>query len=768
MLFAAIQRTRTTMSGHRPLTRVLVLLLLACACIGPVAAAGTSAPDTTNPRPATAADSWPGWRGLAAEGRSAAPLPVKWDAERGFAWKVALPGRGHSSPVVAGDHVYVTTAYLSAEGRVMEAGLRYLLLVLTMVLAAAGIRVVSKWLRGMPSLNPGDLVAALAVQTSIVVLTVIALSGETLFDFARCGIRGWIGSAFFATVCMAVATARLQRRRTRVVSAALLFGFAALILDLVPTKTHAYKNAMNTVVMLATATGPALVGAALAWSTIPSRRLRQGGFVAGAVIATLAAAGCVAKMTNVAPESVPETDLLRPLLGGWAWICPAAGLAAGATWWLLRPASLAARVMLVIVGAASAVITSFVVLEQAALRTPYLAYQLGTPEFAPWHGPALLASAFALVLADALLVLRRQRHPTASSSARWEMPALRAAAAAMAVVFFVLINVVPAQQVTVRAVVAVDRDSGETAWIAEGLPGPQELIDGRNSAATPTPVTDGTRVCAYFGNHGVMCADTGGRILWSRTDVGYDSYYGVGHSPVLGDGLLVLAGERPDGLTRVRALDAASGTLVWSREFVGKKSASGNNRTPIIKAVGGSSALIVWGIDGLRALRLATGDELWLHPRDGMDDLVSSPVSDGDLVFLSDRTGTVAIDVIRATRGDDPVVWQSKARSNCVSPVICRGLLFTVTDGGIATTLRTATGETVWRHRLQGDYFASLLASPDAVYYTNNEGLTTVLACDEAVREVATNDLGEATLASMAAAGGRLFIRTAATLYAVQ
>jgi outer membrane protein assembly factor BamB len=80
------------------------------------------------------------------------------------------------------------------------------------------------------------------------------------------------------------------------------------------------------------------------------------------------------------------------------------------------------------------------------------------------------------------------------------------------------------------------------------------------------------------------------------------------------------------------------------------------------------------------------------------------------------------------SRRRDPVRWRSGARANCVSPVLANGILFTVTDAGVATAIRADSGETLWRRRLPGHYFASLVASPSAVYFTNSDGLTTVIA----------------------------------------
>jgi len=53
--------------------------------------------------------SWPGFQGPPPSGLKSADLPLKWSPDSGVAWRAALPGHGQSSPVVYGDHVYVTS-----------------------------------------------------------------------------------------------------------------------------------------------------------------------------------------------------------------------------------------------------------------------------------------------------------------------------------------------------------------------------------------------------------------------------------------------------------------------------------------------------------------------------------------------------------------------------------------------------------------------------------------------------------------------------------
>jgi hypothetical protein len=62
------------------------------------------------PAPAAAQD-WPDFRGPGGQGHSPARgVPVEWGESRNVTWKSAVPGSGWSTPIVAGDRVWVTTA----------------------------------------------------------------------------------------------------------------------------------------------------------------------------------------------------------------------------------------------------------------------------------------------------------------------------------------------------------------------------------------------------------------------------------------------------------------------------------------------------------------------------------------------------------------------------------------------------------------------------------------------------------------------------------
>ena len=63
------------------------------------------------------AEDWPGWRGPRGDGSSReANLPVHWSKTENVAWKTPIPGKGHSSPIIWGDRIFLTTC-LEPDGK---------------------------------------------------------------------------------------------------------------------------------------------------------------------------------------------------------------------------------------------------------------------------------------------------------------------------------------------------------------------------------------------------------------------------------------------------------------------------------------------------------------------------------------------------------------------------------------------------------------------------------------------------------------------------
>lgn len=62
------------------------------------------------PALAAADDDWFRWRGPNNDGMARGEAPLRWSDSENIAWRVPIPGRGHSSPVIWGDKIFLTTA----------------------------------------------------------------------------------------------------------------------------------------------------------------------------------------------------------------------------------------------------------------------------------------------------------------------------------------------------------------------------------------------------------------------------------------------------------------------------------------------------------------------------------------------------------------------------------------------------------------------------------------------------------------------------------
>ena len=115
------------------------------------------------------------------------------------------------------------------------------------------------------------------------------------------------------------------------------------------------------------------------------------------------------------------------------------------------------------------------------------------------------------------------------------------------------------------------------------------------------------------------------------------------------------------------------------------------------------------------------------------------------------------------------VVWQLKKNvPNIPSPLVYRGVMYLMKEGGIVTSVNPATGEILKTGRtpeaLEG-YFASPVAADGKIFMVSESCKVTVLKADAQWEVLATNDLDEECWATPAIAGNSVIIRTRASLY---
>jgi outer membrane protein assembly factor BamB len=115
------------------------------------------------------------------------------------------------------------------------------------------------------------------------------------------------------------------------------------------------------------------------------------------------------------------------------------------------------------------------------------------------------------------------------------------------------------------------------------------------------------------------------------------------------------------------------------------------------------------------------------------------------------------------------LLWKnSRSLPNVPSPLVYRGVLYTLKEGGIFTSFDMRTGEILKQARLQGalgDYYASPVASDGKIYVVSEEGKATVIQPGAQWQVLKVNDLEDGCKGTPAIADGRLYVRTYGTLY---
>ncbi len=324
-------------------------------------------------------------------------------------------------------------------------------------------------------------------------------------------------------------------------------------------------------------------------------------------------------------------------------------------------------------------------------------------------------------------------------------------------------------------VLALDRADGSVVWrrsVHRALP--HEMGHKTASLASASPVTDGQRVFAFFGSHGLYALDFDGKPLW-QADFGRmrtKHAHGEGSSPALSGETLVVNWDH-EGESFVVALDKRSGRERWRVE----RDEPTSWATPIVVEHAGRAQLIVSGTRRVRAYDLATGELVW--ECGGLSaNIVASPVAGGGMVFAGSSYDTRALVAIRldGARGDvtgsDRVAWRRSRATPYVPSLLLAGesLYFLAHYQGVMTRLDARTGTDrpgTFRLPALSNVYASPVAAAGRVYVTGRDGTTVVVSDDDEPRVLAINRLEGIFSASPAIAGRDLYLRSDAALYAL-
>ena len=319
---------------------------------------------------------------------------------------------------------------------------------------------------------------------------------------------------------------------------------------------------------------------------------------------------------------------------------------------------------------------------------------------------------------------------------------------------------------------AFDRATGRQIW-EHALPaeGTLPAVHEKHNLATPSPVTDGSRVYAWFGTGQIVALDLSGQRAWTRNlaeEYGpFQINWGHASSPTVYRGLVYLICYH-EQTSYLLALDARTGATRWK---VDRPAGTLSYSTPLVVETATGAELIVNSSVGVTAHDPATGQELW-HFSESNRFPIPMPLQSDGVIYTSRGYRSSPFMAIRpggtGSIADSHVVWRVPTGCPYVSSLVhYDGLIYMMGDVGVLTVTDAKTGSRVFQDRLGGVYSASPVAADGKIYLLSESGETIVLAAGRTPRVLARNQLSARQLASPAIAGGRLFIRSDDALYAI-
>lgn len=307
-------------------------------------------------------------------------------------------------------------------------------------------------------------------------------------------------------------------------------------------------------------------------------------------------------------------------------------------------------------------------------------------------------------------------------------------------------------------------DSGKILWTKQ-FASQTFRMHRFNAYAAASCTVDAERV--YFvltskTDRKLIALTHAGDEVWRYDLGGYEAKHGSGTSPIVYNGMVVMANDQIAKGFLV-ALDAATGKEKWK---INRPAGNAAYATPCLIGAGDDAALVFASQEaGIAAIDPATGKTKW-QLNDGFfpKRVVSSPViADGKIVISCGQGGggefLVAVD---PNNGKPREAWKLNRTAPYVpTAVYANGLLFVISDGGIGTCLDPANGKIKWQQRLGGNgYYASLVAVNGVVYAVGRDGKIITYRASDTYEKLGTGDLGEEAYATPAVAGGRMFLRS--------
>jgi outer membrane protein assembly factor BamB len=376
-----------------------------------------------------------------------------------------------------------------------------------------------------------------------------------------------------------------------------------------------------------------------------------------------------------------------------------------------------------------------------------------------------------------------------------------------------------------------DRATGALLWERGEQPRRHEDAHILNEPSAATPVTDGENVFVFFRDLGIVSYDAAGKVRWKREMGPFTNRMGAVASPIIAGSSLLMVLDQTDRSSIV-ALSLSTGeaqweaprseTDAWATPLV--YDPTGNAPQVVTAGAGqyGAHALgtgqRLWSHKGLAPAIVASpvmtgntlvgfgygydstppfaealarndkdkdgrlsieecGTSAWLIGMAKYQGARDGFVDEPD--WLAAWAGTIAPSSLVAVALDRDAsgaitpreLWRYEKSFVAVvpSPLVLDGLVYTIKNGGVLTTLAVETGVVVKMARVgnaPASYSASPIATGGRIYLANEDGIVFVLKAGKDWEVLASNDLGEPLYATPALSAGRIYVRGQKSLFA--
>jgi outer membrane protein assembly factor BamB len=349
-------------------------------------------------------------------------------------------------------------------------------------------------------------------------------------------------------------------------------------------------------------------------------------------------------------------------------------------------------------------------------------------------------------------------------------------------------DVTPAKDLSEHTwkVYCLDRKTGKILWEQVAHKGvPKTKRHPKSSFSSPSPVTNGQVVIAYFGSEGIYAYDMNGKALWQKDlgviDTGWffdpDYQWTAGSSPTIYKNMVFVQADRQKN-SFLAALDVHSGKEIWRVE----RDEIPGWSTPVVFELNGRAQLITNSVKKIRSHDPATGKLIW-ELGGNSEITATTPIVGLGLIFIAN--GYPPIQPIYAIKweaqGDITlkesedknagIEWSKKRGGPYLpTPLLYGDLLYICSNSGILTTYQAKTGEKVYQERVggkSGAFSASPVAADGRVYFASEDGDVFVVKAGPKYETLSDNPMGEVLMGTPAISRDMMIVRGMKNVYGI-